>query len=109
MENLLKELDLKIVILSRSRSNVITTHKLLPSYIEVLVPESQKAQYEAKVPNPIITTPDDVKGLGKLRNWCIDNFKERTIVMLDDDITKCYCLSGYRTNSIKDPDRKSVV
>lgn len=104
MKSLLKELDIKIVILSRSRSDTITTHKLLPSFIEVLVPESQKDLYKAKVANPVITTPDDIVGLGKLRNWCIDNFKEQTIIMLDDDITKCYCLTGYRTKAIRDPE-----
>lgn len=99
MQNLLKELGIKIVILSRSRYDTITTHNLVPDYIEVVVPESQKELYQQKISNPIITTPNDIKGLGMLRNWCLDNFKEETIIMLDDDILKCYCITGKRAKA----------
>ena len=103
MKNLLKELGIKIVILSRSRYDTITTHKVLPEWVEVLVPESQKSLYESKISNPIITTPDDVKGLGVLRNWCLDNFEEETIIMLDDDITSVYGLTQHKSKRQK-PD-----
>jgi len=97
---LLKDLGIKIIILSRGRSQSITTTKVLPEFIEVLVPESQKSLYEAVVRNPIITTPDDVLGLGKLRNWCIDNFKEETVIMMDDDISRCYSLTGLKSKRL---------
>lgn len=101
---MLKDLDIKIVILSRSRYDSITTTKLLPEYIEVVVPESQKELYKHKIKNPIVTTTDNIIGLGKLRNWCLDNFSEETIIMLDDDITCFYCLTGAKSKRITEPD-----
>ena len=98
--NSLKELGIKIVILSRGRWDTINTHNLVPDYIEVVVPESQAELYRRNIPNKIITTPDDVKGLGMLRNWCLDNFEEETIIMLDDDIIKCYCITGKRAKRL---------
>ena len=41
MKNLLKNLDVKVLILSRGRYNSIKTVDILPEYIEVLVPESE--------------------------------------------------------------------
>ena len=109
MKNLLKELDIKIVILSRSRYDDIITTNLLPDFIEVLVPESQKELYQQRISNPVITTPDDIKGLGMLRNWCIDNFKEETIIMLDDDIIRCYSITGKRARKITKDELLQVI
>lgn len=100
----LKKYDIKILILSRGRYNTISTHKLLPNYIEVLVPVSEKNLYEEKIDNPILTIPDEVKGLGQVRNWVLDNFKEETIIMIDDDIDRFYCLTGLHAKQIDDPD-----
>lgn len=94
------------MILSRSRWSSISTNKLLPDFIEIVVPESQKDEYAKVVPNPLITTPDDVLGLGALRNWCIDNFKEETIIMLDDDIYRLYCITGAKARHISN---KNVI
>lgn len=102
-KNLLKELDIRILILSRSRSNTISTHKFLPDFIEVLVPSSQKEAYESKIKNPIITIPDEIEGLGRVRNWVLRNFDENIIIMIDDDITSCYCLTGKLSRKIEDP------
>ncbi len=90
----LKKLNVRILILSRSRYNSITAHKILPEYIEILVPESQKSLYEKSVNNPIITVPDNIKGLGSLRNWVLDHFSEKCIIMIDDDVKGCYSLMG---------------
>ena len=76
----------------------------MPDWIEVLVPESQKDEYEQSIPNPIVTTPDDVIGLGRLRNWCLDNFHEETLVMVDDDINAFYRLTGAYSESVEDPE-----
>ena len=93
-----------MIILSRGRSDNVTTVNILPDYIEMLVPESEKHLYEAKYPNPILTIPDDIMGLGRVRNWVLDNFKEKIIIMIDDDINKCYCISGLHARNIKDKD-----
>ena len=103
MKNLLRNLGIRVLILSRSRSETIHTHLLLPDFIEVLVPKSQKEQYAKSIHNPILTCPDDVKGLGMLRNWVLDNFMEETVIMVDDDIRVCICKTGFRTRNITDP------
>lgn len=91
-------------MLSRGRSENVSTANVFPDYIEMLVPESEKALYTAKYPNPILTIPDDIIGLGRVRNWVLDNFKENTIVMVDDDIKYCYCITGFRAQQITDKD-----
>ena len=92
------------MILSRGRSESICTNKLLPEWVEVVVPESEKELYQKTVKNPLITTPDNVIGLGRLRNWCLDHFPEETVVMVDDDIMHFYNLSGPKTKRITDPE-----
>ena len=98
----MKKLGIKIVILSRGRWDSISTTKLLPDWIEVVVPESQAEKYAAEIDNPLITTPDSVVGLGMLRNWCLKNFSEESVIMVDDDINHFYRLTGERTEAVTD-------
>lgn len=100
----MNSLDIKILILSRGRSDNVSTVNVFPDYIEILVPESEKELYASKYSNPILTIPDEIMGLGRVRNWVLDNFKERTIIMLDDDIQRCYCISGLHARQIKDKE-----
>lgn len=104
MQNWLKSLDIKILILSRSRYKSITTVKMLPEFIEVLVPQSQKTLYQAAIANPILTIPDEIKGLGRVRNWVLEHFTEETVIMLDDDLFKCYCFTGKFSREVKDKE-----
>ena len=84
----LNEYSIKLLILSRGRSQTITTTEILPDFVEVLVPESEAAAYRAAVKNPILTIPDNIIGLGQVRNWVLRHFDERIIVMLDDDLIR---------------------
>lgn len=106
-ENLLKNFDIKIVILSSGRSNFIAekTCQILPNYITVLVPESQKKDYAEKIKNPIDTVPDNICGLGMLRNWVINNYPQETVIMIDDDISMVYYLGKELSERIEDPDK----
>lgn len=94
MKNLLKDLDLKIVIISRGRYDSITTHELVPDFIEVVVPNSEVELYKEAIPNPVIGIDDDIIGLGKLRNHIMDKFEENTVIMLDDDLLYVYNLEN---------------
>lgn len=105
MKSLLKKLDIKVIILSRGRYDTITSHELLPNYIEVLVPESERELYEKAISNPILTTPDDIKGLGKLRNWVLNNFDEETIIMVDDDMKAVYNITQEMAIKITDVEK----
>lgn len=92
------------MILSRGRSKTIKTTNIFPNWIEVVVPESEKDAYTNAIQNPLITTPDGIIGLGMLRNWVLDNVKEETVIMVDDDIQKFYRISGELTETINDPE-----
>ena len=100
----LKKYDIRIIILSRGRYNTITTTNILPDWIEVLVPESEYSSYKQRLENPLLTIPDEIEGLGAVRNWVLDNFKERTIIMLDDDIKRLYSLTGEYSEEIDDKE-----
>lgn len=102
----LKSLGIRVLILSRGRSASIrkNTASLFPEYIDVLVPESEAEEYKSAIPNPVITVPDDVCGLGALRNWVLDSFNEETVIMVDDDIRYFYRLTGEKTERVDDPE-----
>lgn len=99
------------MILSRGRSGSIAenTCRVLPEWVEVLVPESEADLYRKQIPNPLLTVPDSIEGLGRLRSWVLDNFTEETVVMVDDDISHFYRLTGALTERIEDPDEVAQV
>lgn len=94
--------SIKIVILSRGRSDTMTTHKILPM-ATLVCPESEAKDYE-KFGLPIVTTPDDVIGMGRLRNWVLDNFKEEILVMVDDDVTGVRLVADLICKEMRDPE-----
>lgn len=96
--------NIKVLILSRGRSDEVTTVALLPDYIEILVPVSEREAYATKYKNPILVIPDEVVGLGAVRNWVLDNFKENIVIMLDDDIKCVYSLTAAFSRRITDKE-----
>ena len=62
----LRPLSLRLVILSRSRSRTMTSHRLFPK-ATLLVPESELEQY-AHIPLEKATVPDAIMGISSLRN-----------------------------------------
>lgn len=76
---------IKTIIISRGRYDCITTHMMLPDAI-LAVPKSELQLYPDVKHK--VAYPDKIKGLSKLRNWCLDNFGQCCI--FDDDITKCW-------------------
>lgn len=96
----LKNLGIKVVIISRGRAENVVTSKLLPNYIEIVVPSSQADDYRKNNPNPVVEIPDECLGLGKTRNWCLDNFKEETVIMCDDDIHAVYDITGFEAERL---------
>jgi hypothetical protein len=63
----------------------MTSQKVFP-YGTLLVPESEKEKYRQIEVAGVDTIPDDVIGLGRIRNYVLDKYKEEIIVMVDDDI-----------------------
>lgn len=107
----MKNAGIRLLILSRSRSKSIVqnTCKLFPNWIEVLVPESEKEEYEKRIDNPVITVSDSIQGLGMLRNYCVQNFPEQIVVMIDDDIEYCYRLTGKKSQRVCGDELVEVI
>lgn len=80
----------------------MTTTNLLPDWVEMLVPDDEVDKYKALYSNPILSIPKEIEGLGPVRNWVLDNFKEETVIMIDDDIRIVYCLTGKLNRRIED-------
>jgi len=96
---------MKILILSKARSETITTHKLFKNAI-LVIPETEKDKYK-KIEIEKIYTPE-IKGLSKLRNWCIEKFDE-IIVMMDDDITSMVNLLGEKSMKIEEEKKREQL
>ncbi len=98
-------MKLKTVILSRSRFKDISTHKLLRNF-DLVVPESQVEEYAKTVKNAdaIVPIPDDVLGLGAVRNWIMSHYDEEILIMLDDDIKNFVSLLQLKPEKIEDID-----
>lgn len=79
----MKQYDIKLLILSRGRSDAVSTANLLPDWVEMLVPVSEVEEYTKRYANPILTIPDEIMGLGPVRNWVLDNFKENIVIMIN--------------------------
>ena len=94
--------DVRFVILSRGRSKTIISHKLFP-YATLVCPVSEVKDYE-HTGLEIVPCDDSVIGLSLLRNWCIKNFKEQVIVMIDDDISRCCRIDRITYRYVEDLD-----
>jgi hypothetical protein len=69
----LRPLSLRLVILSRSRSHSITSHRLFPT-ATLLVPVSEAEHYR-HTGLEIETIPDEIAGISAVRNWVLKHFK----------------------------------
>lgn len=79
-----------VEVVGHQGSNLEQGDRLFPEFIEVVVPDDEIELYQKTIPNPLIAIPKELKGLGPVRNWCINNFKEETVIMIDDDINLIY-------------------
>lgn len=90
--------------MSRGRSDSISTVDIVPEWVEVLVPDNEVALYRKTIKNPLLVIPHEIEGLGAVRNWVLDNFKEETVIMLDDDFACPYALTEEVSRRIEDPE-----
>lgn len=82
---------MKIIIPSRGRGAVSAkTQKMFPSSI-ISVAESELQEY-SKYSDTVETRPDEVRGMGNIRQWILDHY-EGTVVMVDDDISYLGCFT----------------
>lgn len=83
------------------------TLRLFPQ-ATVCVAESERDDYAA-VSSSLLLHPDSVSGIGPLRQWVINTVgqQSRAVFMMDDDVTKCYALSGTFARQLW--DREALV
>lgn len=100
-------MEVKKVILSRGRALHISTNEILTDF-DLVVPESELQSYAVMVKNAnsIIGIPDEVIGLGTVRNWILSHYKEEVLIMFDDDIK--YCMSTLNVSPVKIENRDDI-
>jgi len=67
----------------------------------VCVGESEAETYGA-ITGKLLVHPDDVQGIGPLRQWILDNVADETVLMVDDDVYGMYCLVGEHPRELGD-------
>lgn len=80
----MSEVTVKIIIPSKGRAKLITTHNYIINAI-VCVAESELAEYKEHNPEvEYVTHPDSVIGIANKRQWIYDKF--HNVFMMDDDL-----------------------
>ena len=105
---------LRVVIPSKGRQGLIgkAALRLFPD-ATVTVAESEVAAY-AGVTYPdgrrliseeqLVPHPDDVSGIGPIRQWVLDHFDDECIVMVDDDVYELVLLVHYVPRKMSQPE-----
>jgi hypothetical protein len=96
------EKDLKVVIPSRKRTESCRRSFSLVPFADVCVAEEEKGDY-AEFGQALSTHPDEVTGVSAVRRWILERYKQRCVVIFDDDVLRVSCLVGRKTRQIKDP------
>jgi hypothetical protein len=94
--------DMRIVLPSRRRVAWCRESLKLWPTATVCVGEEEAADYRA-LGCEVVTHPDNIVGLGRLRQWIIEHFTERCIIQVNDDIRGLWCVVGKRSRVITDP------
>jgi len=99
----MQDLKYRIVVPSRKRAKqMMQLCKLLP-YATITVNEEEIEDYKPLIGehNELVAHPK-LHGIAPIRQWILDNFKEETIVMCDDDLKTVTCLVGERHRNYSD-------
>ena len=99
-------LTIRHVIMSRGRSDRVTTHKLVP-HATLVVPENEVQAYRP-LGLEIVPIPPDRIGVSPVRNWIVRRFGDDAVVMYDDDVTACRALAGL-TNRYISPEEVAAM
>src|SRR5262249_60085463 len=91
---LIESKDLEVVIPRRRRVESCSHTVKLFTHPIVCVAEEEKEAY-GDVGAEVVTHPNEVTGLGRLRQWILDHFKARVIFQCNDDVRSLYCVVGF--------------
>jgi hypothetical protein len=94
--------QMQVVIPSRRRvESCRRSHELVP-FAQVCVAEEEKQDY-AEFGPALITHPDEVTGVAAVRRWILERYKQRCVVIFDDDVLRVTCLVGRKCRRIEEP------
>ncbi len=101
-------MDFNFLSPSYKRADSCLTHKLFPS-VTYVVAESEAEQYLLNDLN-VIQVPDAVQGNNaRIRNWILDNYSDKPLLMMDDDITSITMWSEFRKLRLMEDDLFAFV
>ena len=100
---------MKVVIPSRRRADVLPSRalQLFPNAV-VCVAEEERDEY-FRVCKNIVTHPDDVTGIGPIRQWINNHFSDELLLQVDDDCYSLGVMVGQRARRISHPDDVMAV
>ena len=96
------ERDLKVVIPSRRRVESCRLAFSLVPFADICVAEEERADYK-EFGRALWTHPDTVTGVAHVRRWILEQYKQRCVVIFDDDVYRVSCLVGRKSRRIDDP------
>lgn len=93
---------MRIIIPSRKRADTIAnrTLRLFPDAI-VTVDERERDDYRSVTPNLVLHPP--LESLAEILNWIVDAFDDETLVVAEDDITRCVSFVGNNVRVFREP------
>lgn len=97
--------EIKVVILSRGRSETIGAQTLaLMPYATVTVEESEVDDYAKVMPRAQILPHPVFDTMADLRNWLNDTVDAEMLIHVHDDLVGVRCLVGWRARRYRDPN-----
>ena len=97
-------MKVQVVIPSQGRYQCAVTTRLFVDPF-LCVGEDEANRYREANPGvKILQHSADLLGMGKKRQWILDNVDSEIIFMCDDDVTGLWCIVGSRARPIEGPD-----
>ncbi len=95
---------MKIVIPTKNRADIIGDKALRLFPDATLCVGAAEVDAYAPLSDNLLVHPDDVVGIGPLRQWVLDHVDDPCVVMVDDDVTHVYSQVGFHKLRIQDAD-----
>ncbi len=100
---------MKIIIPTKGRADTVADKSLRLFPDATLCVGGDEAAVYRKVSNRLLIHPPEVVGIGPLRQWILDNVKDRCVVMVDDDVKHVYSIVGFYKERFDDPDVAQAI
>jgi hypothetical protein len=106
-------LDFQVFIISYKRAGAITSDKVFNNAY-IVIPKSQEEDYRKYEPYEngceLLVIPDEADGnIVKKRNWILNNYEGKNVVIVDDDYDYIGYHENFETNIKMSPDEIDVM